>query len=54
MELLRKRKPPALVSCGRCSRRKYDPRYQLRVIEIVETRDVSEELRAAHRGRSSG
>jgi predicted SprT family Zn-dependent metalloprotease len=54
MELLRKKKPPALVSCGRCSRRKYDPRYQLRVIEIVETRDVSEELRAAHRGRSSG
>jgi len=52
MELLRKKKPPALVSCGRCSRRKYDARYQLRVIEIVETRDVSEELRAAHRGRA--
>jgi predicted SprT family Zn-dependent metalloprotease len=52
MELLRKKKPPALVSCGRCSRRAYDPRYALRVIEIVETRDVSEELRAAHRGRA--
>jgi predicted SprT family Zn-dependent metalloprotease len=52
MELLRKKKPPALVSCGRCSRRKYDARYQLRVIEIVETRDVSEELRAAYRGRA--
>ena len=48
MELLRKRKPPALVSCGRCSRRSYDARYQLRVFEIVATRDVSEELRAAH------
>jgi predicted SprT family Zn-dependent metalloprotease len=52
MELLRKKKPPALVSCGRCSRRSFDPRYQLRVIEIVETRDVSEELRAAHRARA--
>jgi predicted SprT family Zn-dependent metalloprotease len=51
MELLRKRRPPALVSCGRCSRRHYDPRFQLRIFEVVETRDVSEELRAAHRSR---
>ena len=49
MEVLRKRRPPALVSCGRCSRRRYDSRYQLRVLEVVETRDVSEERRAAHR-----
>jgi len=49
MELLRKKRPPAFVSCGRCSRRAYDARYRLRVFEIVETRDVSEEVRAAHR-----
>jgi predicted SprT family Zn-dependent metalloprotease len=48
MEILRKKRPPAFVSCGRCSRRAYDARYRLRVFEIVETRDVSEELRAAH------
>jgi predicted SprT family Zn-dependent metalloprotease len=51
MEVLRKKRPPALVSCGRCSRRAYDPRYQLRIFEILETRDVSEEVRAAHRHR---
>lgn len=50
LEILRKKKPPALVSCGRCSRRSYDPRYQLRVLEVVETRELSES-RAAHRGR---
>jgi predicted SprT family Zn-dependent metalloprotease len=49
MEVLRKRRPPAHVSCGRCSRRTYDPRYALRVLEVLETRDVSEGLRAAHR-----
>jgi len=48
MELLRKKKPPVYVSCGRCSRRKYDPRYRLRVFEILETRDVGDESRAAH------
>jgi predicted SprT family Zn-dependent metalloprotease len=48
MELLRKKKPPVYVSCGRCSRRKYDPRYRLRVFEILETRDVADESRAAH------
>jgi predicted SprT family Zn-dependent metalloprotease len=52
MEVLRKRRPPELVSCGRCSRKRYDPRYQLRILEIVEMRDVSEERRAAHAGRS--
>ncbi len=51
MELLRKRRPPASVSCGRCSRRRYDPRYQLRVFEVIQTRDVSDEVRAAHRAR---
>jgi predicted SprT family Zn-dependent metalloprotease len=51
LELLRKRRPPGHVSCGRCSRRRFDARYRLRVLEIVETRDVSEEARAAHGGR---
>ena len=54
MELLRKKRPPAHVSCGKCSRRSYDARFQLRVLEIVEMRDVSEELRAAHGRRLSG
>ncbi len=48
MELLRKRKPSALVSCGRCSGRRYDPRYPLRVLEVVEVRDVQEPAKAAH------
>jgi predicted SprT family Zn-dependent metalloprotease len=47
LELLRKRRPPANVSCGRCSRRTYDPRYKLRVFEIVETRELEEQIRAA-------
>ena len=49
MELLRKKRPPALVSCGRCSRRHYDPRYQLKVFEVVEMREIEIESRAAHR-----
>jgi len=50
MEVLRRKRPPAFVSCGRCSRRSYDPRYQLRILEIIETRDLSDELpRAALR-----
>jgi predicted SprT family Zn-dependent metalloprotease len=51
LELLRKRRPPANVSCGRCSRRAYDSRYPLRVMEVLETRDVSDEPRAAQRRR---
>ncbi|MDQ2907835.1 MAG: SprT-like domain-containing protein [Candidatus Eremiobacteraeota bacterium] len=49
MELLRKRKPPALVSCGRCSHNRYDPRYPLRVLEVVEVRDTQPARQAAHR-----
>jgi len=49
MEILRKKRPPAFVSCGRCSRRSYDARYRLRVFEVLDMSDVSEELRAAHR-----
>lgn len=51
LEMLRKKRPPAFVSCGRCSRRSYDARYRLRVFEIIETRDISEQLQAAHRSR---
>lgn len=50
MELLRKRRPPQLVSCGRCSRNRYDPRYPLRVLEIVEVRDAELNRSAAHGG----
>jgi hypothetical protein len=48
MELLRKRRPPAKVSCGRCSPRRFDARYPLRVLEVVETRELAEG-RAAQR-----
>ena len=51
MEVLRRKRPPALVSCGRCSRRTYDPRFQIRVLEIVEMRDVSDLPRAANRAK---
>jgi hypothetical protein len=49
MEVLRKRRPPANVSCGRCSRRTYDPRFRLRVLEIVDTVEVTDAPRAASR-----
>lgn len=42
IELLRRRRPPARVSCGRCSRRKFDPRYQLLVYEILALRNVAD------------
>ncbi len=51
MEVLRKRRPPKSVSCGRCSRRAYDARYQLRVFEVVEMREVAELPKAANRFR---
>ncbi len=54
LEVLRKRRPGVQVSCGRCSRKQFDPRYRLRVLEVLDTRDVSGEVRAAHGGRSSG
>lgn len=49
MELLRKRRPSAPVSCGRCSSRRYDARYPLRIYEIVEMRPADEPAVAAHR-----
>lgn len=51
LEVLRKKRPPPNVSCGRCSRRSYDPRYQLRVLEVVETRELDAPERAAQRLR---
>jgi|SRR5579872_3298150 len=42
MELLRRRRPPARASCGRCSRRKYDSRFQLRVYEVLRVRDLGQ------------
>lgn len=50
LELLRKRRPSAPVSCGRCSARRFDPRYPLRVFEIVELREAEPLVaRAANR-----
>ncbi len=50
-ETIRKRRPPANVSCARCSGRSFNPRYRLRVLEILDTRDVTDEPRAASRRR---
>jgi predicted SprT family Zn-dependent metalloprotease len=41
LELLRKRRPPADTSCGRCSPRRFDPRYRLRLLEVVGLREVA-------------
>jgi predicted SprT family Zn-dependent metalloprotease len=51
LEVLRKKRPPVHVSCGRCSRRSFDPRFRLRVLEIVETREVEEAVRVAAQER---
>ncbi|HVA36146.1 MAG TPA: SprT-like domain-containing protein [Candidatus Dormibacteraeota bacterium] len=42
VELLRRRRPPENVSCGRCSRRAFDARYRLRVYQIVGVLDLSD------------
>ncbi len=49
LEVLRKRKPPQRVSCGRCSKRGYDPRFPITLYEVVEIRQV--EATAASRSR---
>ncbi len=46
-ELLRRRIPSKLASCRRCNHRRYDPRFQLTIHEIVETRPVDGALRQA-------
>ncbi len=52
LELLRRRLPAAAMSCGRCSKRGYDARFPLTVIEVVQTREVGVTTgRAAFRGR---
>lgn len=52
LEILRRRIPSSAMSCGRCSKRGYDARYPLKIIEIVETRELGETLgRAAMRRR---
>ena len=52
LELLRRRHPGGNISCGRCSRKRFDPRYVLRVLEVVETKDVTGDRRAAHPART--
>jgi predicted SprT family Zn-dependent metalloprotease len=51
MEVLRKRRPSANVSCGRCSGRRFDPRYPLRVFEVTETKELEAVLPRAARRR---
>ena len=50
LEVQRKRKPGKPVSCPRCNKRRFDPRYPLTIYEIVETRRIGDTLpgRAAH------
>jgi predicted SprT family Zn-dependent metalloprotease len=48
-EVIRKRRPHGNASCARCSGGKFDPRYRLRVFEVVETLDVTDAQRAASR-----
>jgi len=50
-ELLRKRVPRRPVSCGRCSPKRYDPRFSLTVYEVVEIRVLEPELAVAQRHR---
>jgi predicted SprT family Zn-dependent metalloprotease len=53
-EVLRKKRPGKPVSCARCNKRRFDPRYPLTIYEIVEMRPVGttiDALRAAERGR---
>lgn len=53
LELLRRRLPSAAMSCGRCSKRGYDPRFPLTVYEVTETRELGQTLgRAAFKNRS--
>jgi predicted SprT family Zn-dependent metalloprotease len=49
-EFLRKRKPSGPLSCGRCSRRRYDARFPLTVYEVVELREIGSTAMAALRG----
>jgi len=51
MEVLRKKKPGAPVACGRCSRGRFDPRYVLRVFEVLEMRELEAPARAAQAAR---
>ncbi|MDQ2663411.1 MAG: SprT-like domain-containing protein [Candidatus Eremiobacteraeota bacterium] len=52
LEILRRRIPSSAMSCGRCSKRGYDPRFPLKIVEIVETRELGGTLgRAAMRRR---
>jgi predicted SprT family Zn-dependent metalloprotease len=51
LELLRKRRPPAEASCPRCSRRRFDARYLLRVFEITALEEREAPAQAAQRLR---
>ena len=52
MEVLRKRRPTQAMSCARCSKRGYDPRFPLDIYEIVQLRKAGSTVSmAARRGR---
>lgn len=54
-EMLRRRRPDKPSSCGRCNKRRFDPRFPLTIYEVVELRSVGTtlELRtAARKGRA--
>ena len=52
MEVLRKRRPSAPMSCGRCSKRGFDRRFPLTIYEVTELREAGSTIStAANAGR---
>ncbi len=53
LEILRRRLPRAAMSCGRCSKQGYDPRFPLTLLEVTETRELGMTVpRAAFKSRA--
>jgi predicted SprT family Zn-dependent metalloprotease len=48
-ELLRRRLPGKAVSCARCNKRRYDPRFPLTILEVLETKAIGDTVRRAAR-----
>jgi predicted SprT family Zn-dependent metalloprotease len=53
-EALRRSRPSKPSSCGRCNKRRFDPRYPLTIYEIIEMKEAGTTLelrKAARKGR---
>lgn len=52
LEILRRRRPSQPMSCARCNKRRFDPRFPMTIYEIVELREAGNTLQtAAHRNQ---